>query len=162
MRPDPERLPLFPTLIDRLIDEDAQTRTDARLTRRQTADRLVRSIVVDVAKLLNTRARFVSPPPHLTELKNSLLTYGLMDFSGGDFVGTGYREKLREEIESVLEKFEPRLSDVSVQLLEPSDPVEHKLRFQITAKRSSARDSVAFELDFFETEEEFRIAEGEV
>ena len=73
-----------------------------------------RSISRDLEDLLNTRARCLSLPEHLDELKDSPVTFGLADYGRHSFESDVTKNQFRESIEDVIARFEPRLSNVQV------------------------------------------------
>ncbi|HEV7547890.1 MAG TPA: hypothetical protein VGO42_25260, partial [Reyranella sp.] len=72
-------------LLDRLIDADPSEPSDRPLSAAAAMDALRTSICSDLEELLNTRRRWRSWDPHLTELERSLVGFGLPDFASGAF-----------------------------------------------------------------------------
>lgn len=153
--------PLSPSLLERLIDEDARRTTEIRLSRREMSDRLTRSIVRDVADLLNTRPRCEDWSEQYEELDGSLLDYGLPDFSGRDFASAADREFLRRAVQQTIERFEPRLNDVRVELVAADNELDNRVRFDVRAKIGAQPDFVVFQLDRDTTAGEFRLPDEE-
>ena len=118
------------SLLDRLLDggprPDPTAATDgARLLRR--------ALRRDIEALLNTRKPWRSIPARFTALKTSVLSYGLSDFAGGTANGPNHQERLRAEIEDAIRRFEPRLTNVEVELVAQPSPLEAVLSFRINA-----------------------------
>jgi type VI secretion system protein ImpF len=73
---------------------------------------IIEGVRRDVEDLLNTHQTHQGMPAEFVELHDSIMTYGLPDFSG--IGGTKARAALRIclLVESVVNRFEPRLKDV--------------------------------------------------
>ena len=82
--------------------------------------------------LLNSRRWIVDLPSGRHHLHRSLLAYGLPDFVHVSMETVDEREMLRASIESLIRRFEPRLSRVVVSTPEP-EPTGRNLRFQVEA-----------------------------
>lgn len=130
VRPDQ---PLMPSVLDRLIDDDPGVRIETPRARTQVLRELKLAVRRDLENLLNTRRRAVSIPPGYTELKCSLLTYGLADFSGSGPGGGKERDAFCRSIEAVIRQHEPRFLTVVVELVSAADPTDRTLRFRIDA-----------------------------
>src|SRR5262249_62211168 len=74
--------PLVPSVLDRLLDDAPGVSREPARNRHQILRELKQSVRRDLENLLNTRVRCLAMPPHLKELKQSLLHYDLPDFSG--------------------------------------------------------------------------------
>jgi type VI secretion system protein ImpF len=127
MASESDRRFLIPSLMDRLAG-NVENANGADLT--QSVTQLRRSVRADVEKLLNTRWRCSHWPPDLTQLDDSLVNYGIPDFSGAAFGSPDHREALRVAIERAIEQYEPRFAQVHVVLLD-TDRVDRTLRFRI-------------------------------
>ena len=99
--------------------------------RRGPAD-LEASIRHDIQLLLNTRR----PPSELTDgfthLPGSILNYGLRDFAFSK-MESEQRQEAARHIEEILTRFEPRLTAIRVEPLEP-EPGRTLVRFNIFAR----------------------------
>jgi type VI secretion system protein ImpF len=83
--------------------------------------------------LLNTRWRPVPWPPELTELEQSLVNYGIPDFSGVNLSTPQDREDFRTTVERTIRMFEPRFKSIKVILLDNTNTADRVLRFRIDA-----------------------------
>jgi len=81
---------------------------------------------------LNSKQIVVDRPVGQSELERSLLTYGLPDFSHTSLARHEDVVTLQRAIETTIARFEPRLRDATVALLE-SARAERSLRFRIDA-----------------------------
>jgi type VI secretion system protein ImpF len=105
---------LVPSILDRLTDLEPDTRTEPAgghaMTWRDVKDAVRR----DLENLLNTRQVHPRLPADYEEAAQSVLTYGLPDFTQGTVGTPKERDTLRMSIEDVLQRFEPRLRHVKV------------------------------------------------
>jgi type VI secretion system protein ImpF len=93
---------------------------------------LKQALCQDLAGLLNTRRGEESWGSRFAEATNSLLTFGVVDFTAYNLKNDGDQERVRRSIERAIRLFEPRLTRVTVTLDKP-DPLKPVLRFQIDA-----------------------------
>jgi type VI secretion system protein ImpF len=110
-----------------------------RLTERQEpmspweeARQLKHSLCHDLAGLLNTRRGENDWNGSYKEATNSLLTFGVADFTSCNLKNDSEQERVRRSIERAIRLFEPRLTRVTVKLEKP-DPLKPVLKFQIDA-----------------------------
>lgn len=123
--------PLQQSLLDRLID-DAPGQKDT--TRRNFDLRALRnSVRRDLENLLNTRVQWHTWPDNYAELPQSLLNYGLPDFSVMVVDSEEGREQLCKVVEDTIRRFEPRFVDVDVSVPEQELDTERVLRLRIQA-----------------------------
>lgn len=102
---------LVSSLFDRLALQAA-----APESRRKALDQLRR----DVEVILNSRRTSALIPDSLGESQRSLLTFGVPDFSSSSYSPQDHGRQLARDIQSTIERFEPRLSAVAV------DQIEHE------------------------------------
>jgi type VI secretion system protein ImpE len=121
------------SLLDRLIDENPDSGRDAPRSRGQQLADLRNAVRRDLQALLNSHTRCISPPAALTELRRSLIEYGLKDFLSGYADGPLFRETFRKAIEETIRAFESRFVRVSVALQDDTDRTDRTLRFRIDA-----------------------------
>ena len=121
------------SVLDRLIDPEPDRRTDAPMTAVETVDRLRRSVHRDLEALLNARRPWRSVPDTLPALRLSPVGYGIPDFTAGAFNDRRQREALRIEVEEAIRRFEPRLTQIQVQLADDGDLLRNTLRLRIEA-----------------------------
>lgn len=126
-------LPLLPSLLDRLMDDHPEQRHDALRNRVQNLNALENAIRRDLESLLNTRRRCISPARELTELRTSLVEYGVPDFLSANAASGKTREELRKEVEDSIRRFETRFQSVSVTLVEDGAELDRTLKFRIAA-----------------------------
>lgn len=128
--PAPSPFPLG--LIDRLRqggDEDPAPARDEDEDFLRFRDQVMR----DVETLLNSRTCCRSLPAGLVEAEDSVLTYGLPDFSAMTFSTEKQRKQFTRLIEETIRRHEPRIHAVSVTLVDGRDRLDRHLRFRIEA-----------------------------
>jgi type VI secretion system protein ImpF len=140
--PQPE---LSPSLIDRLIDMNPGSQRDPAVNQWQQGRDVQSSLARDLTALLNTRRAAADFDENYEESTNSLLTFGIVDFTSYNLKKGAGQEQLRRSIESAIRRFEPRLERVTVSMDE-ADQLRPILRFQVTAVlRTESQEPVVFE-----------------
>lgn len=145
---------------DRLMEDAPESAPGNPFARRESVEFSRTSILVDLEKLLNTRPRALPGAERYPELEQSILAYGLKDFSGSDLASTKELEELRIEIERTISRFEPRLREVSVQLLPRENEVDPWVRFAIQAMLPEELEPVYVHADLTTVTGQFRLMEG--
>jgi type VI secretion system protein ImpF len=137
-------------LLDRLIDDAPDIQQDPSVSAAEALAALRRSVRRDIEALLNARRRWRSWPPGYHELALSPLGYGIGDFTAGAFNDPAQRDRLRLQIEDTVQRFEPRLTQVRVILIETGNPLEATLRLRIEAllRTEPAPEPIAFDTLF--------------
>lgn len=120
------------SILDRLIDLEPEVSQEPVQFRLQDLRQVKASVVRDLENLLNTKRPVEDPPDAFRNLRDSLLVYGLKDFTAHNPKALAVRHQLRLEIERTISRFEPRLRNVAVQL-ETDGEKERSLRFRISA-----------------------------
>lgn len=69
------------SVLDRLLDLEPKSSRDVPPTRAQSVEEFRRSVLRDLDNLLNSRNTFTDLPADFAEAGQSVLTYGLPDFS---------------------------------------------------------------------------------
>jgi type VI secretion system lysozyme-like protein len=115
---------LIPSVLDRLIDQEPDRKSEPPKSRSQVLRELKLSVRRDLENLLNTRWRCVAWPPDLKQLELSLVNYGIPDFTGANMGAASDRESLRRIVEEVIRRFEPRFKTVRVEILQNSDEAD--------------------------------------
>src|SRR4051812_35074923 len=106
---------LTPSLLDRLLDDEPDVSREVPKSRSQMVADLKRALRRDLENLLNTCCRASGWPAELRELENSLVNYGLPDYSGTHLGSPEDSERLIAIIEEAIHRFEPRLTSVRVE-----------------------------------------------
>jgi type VI secretion system protein ImpF len=124
---------LVPSVLDRLLDDDPGVSREPARGRAQALRELKQAVRRDLENLLNTRHSYLSWAPALKELNQSLLNYGLSDFTAAGFGSAKDREEFCRKLQGVLRHYEPRFKNVTVRLLDNATPLDRTLRFRIDA-----------------------------
>jgi len=124
---------LRPSILDRLFDNDLDNNIEVDLDQHQKLRQLRESVRRDLESLLNTRFRVIEPAEGYTELKKSLLNYGLPDLATINITNTDKRNRFIQHLESILIEYEPRFKNVKVTYLENPNSLDRTLRFRIDA-----------------------------
>ena len=120
-------------LLDRLIDDAPDIVRDASVSLAEATGLLRRSVRRDIEALLNARRRWRSWPEGYDELAVSPVGYGITDFAAGAFNDPAQRDRLRAQIEQAIRRFEPRLAQVHVVLVDGDNTLDATLRLRIEA-----------------------------
>ncbi len=121
------------SVFDRLLDLEPGSVRDSPSSRVEGVERLKRSVCRDLEQLLNTRNPFADLHPEFVEAGQSVLTYGLADFSQFNFVNPVDQDRVRQIIERSIRLFEPRLTAVVVTIL-PMVSTDRALRLHLEAR----------------------------
>jgi type VI secretion system protein ImpF len=138
---------LLPSLLDRLLDDEPDVSREPLSNRFQDLRRMKQAVVRDLEALLNTRQEALEElSPAFTEVRRSLLTYGLPDFTACTLLSLTDRNRIRRALEQAIAISEPRLERVRV-TLDPPRQYEQLLRFRIEAwlRVEPAPEPVAFD-----------------
>jgi len=122
----------FPSLIDRLIDPDPESRQEAPLSSSELARDFRGALCRDLTALLNTRRAAEDFDASFEESARSLLTFAIVDFTSYNFTNPGDQDQLRRSVERAIRQFEPRLERVEVSI-EETESQRRLLRLEISA-----------------------------
>lgn len=124
--------PLVPSVLDRLVDFEPDVKSEPYRSRNQLLREMKQSVRRDLQNLLNTRVRCVPWPPGLTEVKQSLVNYGIPDLSAASLGSDKERQEFCQVLKSIILQYERRLRRLDVHLTE-AETSDRTLRFQIEA-----------------------------
>lgn len=136
-----------PSLLDRLLDADYRNSRDVTPSRAETVRDLKRAVQRDLESLLNSRNPYPDLPSAFAEAGQSVITYGLPDFSTMSLKTATDQNRLRLLIEAAIRAFEPRLAGVTTSLREAS-PTDRSLRLRVDARllMDPAPEAVSFDV----------------
>lgn len=120
------------SVLDRLIDFEPDVKAEPSVSRSKALRQVKVALKRDLEWLLNTRSVF-DVPEELPLLANSMLAYGLPDFTNFSVKSTGDQHELTLALEAALKRFEPRLEDIVVSVVNAS-VLERAFRFKIEAR----------------------------
>ncbi len=124
---------LRPSILDRLIDNEPDNNVEKDSDQHQKLKQLRNSVRRDLENLLNTRFRMIEPADEYSELKKSLLNYGLPDLATVNISDKIKQKEFVDHLQSILIDFEPRFKSVKVNYLENANALDRSLRFRIDA-----------------------------
>lgn len=154
---DREQDPIALSLLDRLTTDSLQRRSGRGDRMRE----LKASLCRDLTGLLNTRRAEQDFDPAYEESANSILTFGIMDFTAFNLRNRIDQETVRLSIERSIRRFEPRLTNVSV-TVEDTDPARPMLRFEISAviRINSYSEDVRFDAALYRDSRRVSVSGG--
>jgi type VI secretion system protein ImpF len=134
-----------PSLLDRLIDLDPESEREVPTSPWEEIRDLRAALCRDLTALLNTRRATDDFDRSYEESANSLLSFGITDFTSYNLKKSPEQEQLRKSIERSIRQFEPRLERIEV-TLEQTEARRPILRFQVSAVlRNETREPVVFD-----------------
>jgi type VI secretion system protein ImpF len=120
------------SVLDRLVDFEPEVSAESLPSRSKALRQVKQALRRDLEWLLNTR-RVLEVPEELPLLADSLLAYGLPDFTNLSVKSAEDQHDLTRALETTLKRFEPRLEDVVVTVANAS-VLERAYRFRIEAR----------------------------
>ncbi|HEY1239896.1 MAG TPA: type VI secretion system baseplate subunit TssE [Bryobacteraceae bacterium] len=120
------------SLVDRLTDLDPEAEKEIPVSSWEQEREFKRLLCRDLSALLNTRRAERDFDPAFEECTNSLLSFGINDFTSYNLKNAIEQEHVRRSIERAIRQFEPRLVRVEVTVDAP-DETRPVLQFQIAA-----------------------------
>ena len=108
---------LDPSLLERLLDDEPRNPSASGMFKTLSLEQYKESVARDLESLLNSRAAFsedlLKAFPHCQQ---SLMTYGLVDFSSMSLANAFERVAICRSLEQAIARHEPRLHNVRVSL----------------------------------------------
>jgi len=134
----------MPSLLDRLTDPESAGSSSII---GYTVEAMYHSVLSDLEDLLNSVQTLQTIPAEFPMLRDSILGYGLPDLASTPAVSPVQRATVGKTIQRAVERFEPRLKNIKVTLLDPeANLVNASLRFRIDARlRVDPAPDVAFD-----------------
>jgi type VI secretion system protein ImpF len=134
-------------LLDRLLDADPDAPEMPSPTAAEALERLHVAVRRDVEALLNARRRRRPLPHLLLELPSSIFNYGIPDPASGAYSVPELRAGLAREVETTVRRFEPRLTQISVQLVDDKAQFGNAMRMKVDAvlRADPVPEPVSFE-----------------
>ena len=137
------------SLLDRLIDTDPSQSHESVQHRLLNVRQVKASVARDLENLLNSRRMIAVLPEGLRHLADSMVTYGLKDFTAENTSSQTVMQTIRKDVERAIARFEPRLRNVKV-AVDAGSQKERNLNFRISAMLvvDPIREPVAFDTHF--------------
>lgn len=129
------RATLVPSsVLDRLLEEDPPGQPPEAVPGLHDLNRHKQAVARDLEALLNARSIAVDVRllDGFPQARNSLLGYGISDLSSLSLLNPDHRLLLRQQIQRTIERHEPRLTQVRVNLDVPRE-ASRMLRFRVEA-----------------------------
>jgi len=124
---------VVPSVLDRLIDLEPKNQRDPLTSRSETVREFRLAVQRDLDNLLNSRNTFADLSADFEEAGQSVLTYGLPDFTTLALSSTRDQNRLRQAVENSIRTFEPRLTGVAVTLAPPT-AADRTIRIHVDAR----------------------------
>jgi type VI secretion system protein ImpF len=135
---------LTPSILDRLVDpESAGTAARAGYG----IEQVILAVRRDLEDLLNTHRSIIHLPEEYPEILKSPVGYGIPDFGSLATSTPQQRNSIGQMVEDIINRFEPRLREVTVHVKDDSRGTHHlSVRFQIEARlRIEPYPDISFE-----------------
>lgn len=97
-------------LLDRLIDDEPDSRVEAAMSRAESQRRFRAAVKRDLEALFNTTRMPIPVAETLKEVQKSVLFYGLPDVTTISLTNPSEELQLLQSLEEAIEIFEPRLT----------------------------------------------------
>ena len=120
-------------LLDRLIDNEPDTRAEAPMTRAESLRQFRMSVKRDLEWLLNTTRMPIEVPDFCDEVNRSVLFFGLPDVASISVQNYGDEQRLMRSLEAAIEMFEPRLARTRVTGRDAFSAVQQAITFHVEA-----------------------------
>ncbi len=138
---------VVPSILDRLLDDAPRESEEAPPSLAYDIRALKRAVARDMEALLNTRC--IDTDEHLDgfpQTRTSMLDFGVTDLSSLSLLDPSDQAYLRDKIREAIQRHEPRLSSITVNLDAPKG-MERMLRFRVDGRLETipARPPVRFD-----------------
>lgn len=131
MSPQPQQ-GMLPSVLDRLLDPES---AGTSVMTGYTVEKMAAAVRRDLEELLNTVCPYMKFPDGYPETRDSVVTYGLPDLTSVSATQSDERTVIGGLIRRAVEKFEPRLKQVRVTVLDREpDAVRSSLKFRVDAR----------------------------
>jgi type VI secretion system protein ImpF len=136
-----------PSLLDRLTDSQPGIAADPPITREESERRFRLGVQRDVEALLNARRTMIPAPDWCPELRRSVYDFGLIDTTSIPVGTKAGRDRLLSALQDAIGRFEPRLAQTRVRLLDAQQLRAPQLRFVVEAVlvMDPGREDVVFD-----------------
>ncbi|PWT92717.1 MAG: type VI secretion system baseplate subunit TssE [Blastocatellia bacterium] len=121
------------SVLDRLLDYEPEVSREPIASRSKSLRQLKQSVMRDLEWLLNTRQIAGGIPEDLKEANDSIVMFGLPDFTVLSMESPDDQKYIKHEIEQAVRRFEQRLEGVQVSI-EPVLSTERIIHFRIDAR----------------------------
>ncbi len=137
-----------PSVLDRLTDLDPRVGADPHTTYADSLRQFKATVQRDLEWLLNTRRNPEPAGDEYEELAHSLYNFGVPDITSLSRDSAVDRERLLRQVEDALARFEPRLANVKISVVELDGELHRReLRFIVegTLRLDPTPEQVVFD-----------------
>lgn len=153
-----------PSLLDRLTDEKPAQPADSRISREESVRLYRQAVQRDIAWLFNTRRSILPVPDAYREVLHSVHEYGIPDTTVISVGTADGQQELESILQEALERFEPRLANPRVRIVEADQVAAPQVRFTVEAvlRMDPSPEAVVFDaiLEVARAEYDVRDATG--
>ena len=152
-----------PSLLDRLTDSQPGIAADPPITREESERRFRLGVQRDVEALLNARRTMIPAPDWCPELRRSVYDFGLIDTTSIPVGTKAGRDRLLSALQDAIARFEPRLAQTRVRLLDAQQLRAPQLRFVVEAVlvMDPGREDVVFDTVLEVASGEYDVRDGD-
>ncbi len=144
------------SLFDRLTDEKPRLSSEIPMNDWERMASLKKSVARDLTNLLNTRISEHDVPEEFIEVRQSIVAYGVNDYT----MSPVDKEAIRRSLERCIRTFEPRLSRVQVQWLESrSSILELHYRISALLRADLGSEPIVFDAELPMETRQFKVNE---
>lgn len=143
------------SLLDRLTDLDPRNSREVQPAEWEQFREFKNSVARDLTNLLNTRRSEEDIPEDFAQTRECVAAYGVQDFTTAPID----REAIRRAIERAVRIFEPRLSRVTVQLVE-GGVLQLSFRISGLLRVATGVEPVVYDADLPKESRRFRVLAG--
>lgn len=121
-------------LLTLLLDNEPHNLAEKSITKSISTTALYEDIRINLQRILNTRILGVMWPSRFDQLNQSILNYGIDDFTHSYFGNKQSQQDLCAKLSDVIATYEPRLREVMVYALESDMAMDRLLNIRIEAE----------------------------
>jgi type VI secretion system protein ImpF len=122
---------LQPSILDRLIDPES---AGTAILTGYNVEKMYVAVLRDLEDLLNTVHTVRDIPAEYSEVRDSIVGYGLPDLASLEAISPVQRASIGDAIRKAIGRFEPRLRAVRVTLMKQEEQAQLSLKFRIDAR----------------------------
>jgi type VI secretion system protein ImpF len=146
---------IIASLLDRLTDLEPRNSREVQSPEWDQLREFKDSVARDLTNLLNTRRTESAIPEDFQRTRESIAGYGIQDFTTAPMD----REAIRRAIERSVRIFEPRLSRVTVALVE-AGALQFSFRISGLLRTDRGMEPVVYDADLPKESRRFRVLAG--
>lgn len=155
---------LTPSILDRLIDYDPAHNVEPQASRSQVIRELRESVRRDLEFLLNTRRPCIPLPKRWQHLEDSVIGFGIPDYTGVNLDLDNEKERFAILIERIIMQNESRFKSVKITVIDDPSSIDRTFRFRIDGilKVEPAVKPVVFDSTLEPVSRSFKVKDVEI